>query len=107
MTQLREGGDYQRGAKVESEIEFLTRELAQAVGLGGRDRRAGSTAERARLNVTRSIRAAIQRISEHDAELGELLGSSIRTGSFCRYLPNPQVPITWKFFAESVGVPAD
>jgi hypothetical protein len=34
------------------EIDFLTRELSRAFGLGGRSRVAGSVAERARLNVT-------------------------------------------------------
>ena len=42
------------------------REMARAVGLGGRDRRAGSAAERARLNVTRAIKSALQKISEHN-----------------------------------------
>src|SRR5262249_55960727 len=62
--------DYQRRAEVESELDALTRQLAQAVGMFGRDRRSGSAAERARLNVTRAIRAAIQKISERYAQLG-------------------------------------
>ena len=36
----------------------------QAFGLGGRDRRAASAAERARLNVTRALRTAITRLAE-------------------------------------------
>jgi tetratricopeptide (TPR) repeat protein len=95
LDDLRERGDYQRAAKVESDIEFLTREIARAVGLGGRERHAGSIAERARLNVTRAIRTAIVRISEHHIELGKLLENSIRTGSFCSYLQNPRDPIDW------------
>jgi hypothetical protein len=101
LAELRECGDHQRGTRVESEIEALTRELAHAVGLGGRDRRAGSTAERARLNVTRTIRTAAKRISEHHAALGQLLESCIKTGSFCSYIPNPRVPIAWKFTLEN------
>ncbi len=46
---------------------------AGAVGLGGRDRRTGSDAERARVNVTRAIRAALRRVGERDAELGRHL----------------------------------
>jgi hypothetical protein len=88
--------DYQRRAEVESELEALTRQLAQAVGMFGRDRRSGSAAERARLNVTRAIRAAIQKISERYPQLGKLLGTCIRTGSFCSYLPNAGSPIEWK-----------
>ena len=97
LEDLRERGAYERAEKVESEIEFIKRELARALGLGGRDRHAGSAAERARINVTRAIRAAIQRVSEHHGSLGKLLDESIRTGSFCRYMPNPKIQINWKF----------
>jgi adenylate cyclase len=93
----RERGDHEGAAKVKSEIDFLVREIARAVGLHGRDRRAGSAAERARLSVTRAIKAAVQRISEHHASLGEVLGRSVRTGLFCRYVADPRVPINWRF----------
>ncbi len=104
---LRERGDHERALEVESEIEFLEREIVRAVGLGGRDRRAGSASERARLNVTRAIRAAFQKIAEHDASLGKLLERSIRTGSFCRYVADPQVPINWQFSLQTTGTPAE
>jgi predicted ATPase len=97
LEDLRERGDEKRGAQVETEIDFLHREIARAVGLGGRDRRVGSAAERARLNVTRAIKSALQKISEHNGQLGELLDRSIRTGSFSCYLANPRTPITWRF----------
>src|SRR5579875_2471878 len=48
------GRDYRRRAEIEFEIEALARQLAQAVGIFGRDRPSGSAAERARLNVTRA-----------------------------------------------------
>jgi eukaryotic-like serine/threonine-protein kinase len=48
-----------RAARSRQEIDFLEDELARAVGLGGRDRRAAAHAERARLNVTRAIRAGL------------------------------------------------
>jgi len=63
LEDVRERGDVERAEEIESEIEFLAREISRAVGLGGRDRRAGSAAERARLNVTRAIKAALQKIS--------------------------------------------
>jgi type II secretory pathway predicted ATPase ExeA len=95
--ELRRCGAHERAAKVESEIEFLEREIAYAMGLGGRNRRAGSAAERARLNVTRLIRTAIQRISEHNRALGESFDRSIKTGTFCSYFPDPRMPIMWQF----------
>src|SRR5713226_10190512 len=102
LEDLRERGDHEGAAKAESEIDFLVQEIARAVGLGGRDRRAGSAAERARLSVTRAIKAAVQKISEHHTSLGEVLGRSVRTGLFCCYVPDPGVPITWQFSLEGV-----
>jgi hypothetical protein len=94
--------DYQRREEVESELDALTRQLTQAVGMFGRDRRSGSAAERARLNVTRAIRVAIQKISERNAELGELLGTRIKTGSFCSYKPHARFPIEWKLAHDGI-----
>ena len=68
LARTRRRGRAPRGSR--SEIDFLLREFARAVGLGGRDRRAGSAAERARLNVTRAIKSALQKISEHHGHLG-------------------------------------
>jgi predicted ATPase len=102
LEELRERGAYERAEAVNAEIEAISRELVHALGLGGRDRRAGSAAERARINVTRAIRTAIQRISEHHSALGKLLDQSVRTGSFCRYLQDPKVQINWSF---STGFP--
>ena len=49
-------GDARREAQADAERDFLVRELSRAVGLGGRDRRASSASERARVAVTRAIR---------------------------------------------------
>ena len=100
LEELKERGDQARAVEVESEIDFLAHEIARAVGLGGRDRRAGSAAERARLNVTRAIKAALQKISEFNVPLGELLNRSIKTGSFCIYVADPRVPVDWQFSTE-------
>src|SRR4029077_6259510 len=65
LEDLRERDNQERAGEVESEIEFLTREIARAVGLGGRARRAGSISERARLSATRTIKTALQKVAEH------------------------------------------
>ena len=78
------------------ERDFLVRELARAVGLGGRDRRASSDSERARASVTRAIRQAVERIRAHHQPLAAHLDRAIRTGTTCSYLPDPRVPATWK-----------
>jgi len=88
--------DPERAANARAEYEFIARELAGAVGLGGRDRRASSDAERARVNATRAIRGTLRRIGSHDARLGRLLDRAVRTGTFCAYEPDPERPIVWK-----------
>jgi hypothetical protein len=87
--------DVERVARAREERELIGRELARAVGLGGRDRPASSAAERARVNATRAIRAAIRRIEESDPPLGRHLDRAVRTGTFCVYDPSPQDEVTW------------
>lgn len=89
-------GDEGRAARAEVDREFLVRELSRAIGLGGRDRRTGSDAERARVSVTRAVRLALARIDKHHAKLGAHLTHAIRTGTFCSYSPDPHTPVTWQ-----------
>jgi len=89
--------DPERAARAREEMDFLARELSAAIGLGGKDRRAPSDAERARVNVTKALRAALTRIDEHSPSLGRHLVSTIRTGTFCSYVPDPQIATTWHF----------
>lgn len=56
----------------------------------------GPAAERARVNVTRAIKAALQRIGAHHPTLRAHLSSTVRTGSTCVYLPDPRVPVAWE-----------
>jgi tetratricopeptide (TPR) repeat protein len=96
IDQARLLGDGERAAQAHAEREFLARELSRAVGLDGRDRRAGSSSERARASVTRAIRQAMVRITGHHPVLAEHLRHTIRTGTYCRYLPGAPMPTTWK-----------
>ena len=72
-----------RVAHLEHERALLAKELAAAVGLGGRDRRVGGAAERARISATRTIKGAIDKIAATCPALGEHLRTSIRTGVMC------------------------
>jgi hypothetical protein len=87
--------DPERAARAREEMDFLTRELAAAVGLGGRDRRTASNVERARVAVTKAVRATLKRIEEIDGELGAELVGTVRTGTFCAYEPDRRRPVTW------------
>jgi hypothetical protein len=88
--EVREAEAWNDAARLErarSEGEFLRAELSRAVGLGGRSRRAGADAERARVNCQKRIRDAVQRIAQQDAVLGRHLLAAVRTGTFCAYVP--------------------
>lgn len=95
LAESEEWHDPERASRVRMEIDFLSDELGAAVGLGGRDRAAATNAERARVNVTRAIKAALVRIAEHSPSLGRHLGATVRTGTFCMYQPDPRVPVSW------------
>jgi len=90
-------GRIARAEAAEQEIQALMAELAHATGLGGRDRRAASAAERARQSVSRAIKLAVDKITGHLPELGHHLARSIKTGTYCCYTPDPQGAITWDF----------
>jgi non-specific serine/threonine protein kinase len=77
-----------RADRAREEMEAITEQLAAAVGLGGRDRQAASSSERARSTVTKAVKAALNRISDHHAALGRHLAASIKTGTFCSYAPD-------------------
>jgi hypothetical protein len=96
LDEAEQFNDPARAAEAKEERDFLVSELARAVGLGGRDRRAASHAERARLNVTRAIRTAMANLARANPALGRHLSSTIRTGRYCSYTPDPRLPISWE-----------
>jgi len=88
-------GDAERASKAREELEILAEELARGVGLGGRDRVAASDAERARVNVTKAIKATIKRIRHDHPSLARHLNFSVRTGTFCSYSPEAPAAVIW------------
>jgi hypothetical protein len=88
-------GDGAAAERALDERQALVGELRRATGLAGRPRRTNADAERARVNVTRTIRAAIDRIALAAPVAGTHLQSSIRTGTLCRYQPAPGGPANW------------
>ena len=87
--------DVARAEALRAERDRIADVVAAATGLGGRSRRHASGAERARVNVTRTVRDAIKRIREHDPALGEHLEARVRTGRLCGYAADPLAPIEW------------
>jgi hypothetical protein len=87
-------GDADASESAAAEREFLLAELSAAYGVGGRARRAGDPAERARTTVTSRIRDAIARIDTELPELARHLNASVRTGVYCVY--SPESPTVWE-----------
>jgi hypothetical protein len=96
VAEAQAGNDTNRVDQLQDEIEFLTRELSHAIGLGGRVRKAGSATERARVNVTKALKSTINKISKNHPALGRYLAQTIRTGTYSSYTPDPHLPISWQ-----------
>ena len=88
-------GDAAAAARAEAQRAALLRELAGAVGLRGRARDVAPEAERARVNVTRTLRTAIERIADGAPAAAAHLRASVRTGTCCRYDPASGGPDRW------------
>jgi tetratricopeptide (TPR) repeat protein len=84
-----------RAEAAQEELDALVAQLAGAYGLGGRARKTGDPAERARKAVTERIRDAIAKLAREHPALHRHLKASIRTGTFCSYAPEHRV--TWSF----------
>jgi hypothetical protein len=88
-------GQLEAAERLHAELDQVVRQLARAFGLGGRHRPSASVAERARLNVTRALRAAIARLAEAMPEDGAVLDRAVRTGLYCAYEPRDSDDVRW------------
>ena len=86
--------DYSRADRSRLEMDALVDHLTAALGLGGRARRSGGSAERARSAVTQRIRSTIRASEEAHAEFARHLATTITTGTYCVY--RPENPVSWK-----------
>jgi tetratricopeptide (TPR) repeat protein len=87
--------DPARRELAERDREYLIAELRSAVGLGGRERTKGGSAERARTAVTRSLRYALARLADQAPLAATHLEQRVRTGTYCSYVPDPIAPVDW------------
>jgi len=101
LGEARAFNDLARAERIQGETDFILRQLAQAVGLGGRKRKAGSYVERARVNVHKGIKAALRKVAQTHAALGRHLAATVRTGTLCSYNPDPRVAVSWKILRVS------
>jgi TolB-like protein/Tfp pilus assembly protein PilF len=87
LAEAEDMNDPGRAERARAELDRLIETLSKALGLGGRGRRLGDAAERARTTVTWRIRHAVRRIEATHPELGRHFANSLRTGTFCVYQP--------------------
>jgi tetratricopeptide (TPR) repeat protein len=87
LSEAETWADKGRALRARAERDVIAQELARGVGLGGRGRRAGAAAERARVNVQRRIRGAIRKLGDSLPDLATYLDRTVKTGAFCRYEP--------------------
>jgi tetratricopeptide (TPR) repeat protein len=84
--------DTGRSERLLAEIELVSDELS--VGL--RRRSSSDNAERARGMVSKRIRATLDKIHDQDPSLSRHFTTSIKTGYFCAYLPDPDHKFVWQ-----------
>jgi TolB-like protein len=93
LAEAERHNDLARAERLAGELDAVIEQLSAAVGLGGRGRKLGDPAEKARTAVTWRIRSAIRKIGQIHPELGRHLEASVRTGGFCSY--RPENPVRW------------
>ncbi|MFN0091546.1 MAG: hypothetical protein ACKVWR_14960 [Acidimicrobiales bacterium] len=85
--------DFVRAERAQAEFDAVVDTLSAALGRGGKTRRAGDTAERARSAVTHRVRSAIRMLEKLHQPLARHLHRSVSTGIYCSY--QPEQPTTW------------
>jgi tetratricopeptide (TPR) repeat protein len=95
LDDARQRGDEAAEERICSEMDVLARHLASTLGLHGRARRVGGAVERARQSVTKALRSVLRRIGEAHEDLGLYLRATIKTGTACRFEPDPRHPVRW------------
>jgi hypothetical protein len=88
-------GDPERAERAEAERRAILNELRRSTGLRGRPRLTSPEVERARVNVTRTLRATLDHIAQRAPKAAAHLHASIRTGRTCCYQPAAGGPARW------------
>ena len=90
----RRANDPVREERARDELGTIAEALEAAYGLGGRVRRTGDPAERARTAVAWRVRSAVRKVEAEHAVLARHLRNSVRMGTWCAY--DPEVPVRWE-----------
>lgn len=87
LTEAERFNDLDRATRVRAEMDAIAEELAAAVGPSGRDRRIAPNVQRARINVQRCLKDALERITNADPSVGRYFAATIKTGTYCSFKP--------------------
>jgi hypothetical protein len=90
LAEAENANDEGRAERLAEERERLLEEMRKASGLGGRSRKMGDAAERARTAVAWRIRHAIKKLQTGHPTLARHFSNSIKTGVFCSYTPEKE-----------------
>jgi len=90
----RRANDPAREERARDELGEIAEALEAAYGLGGRVRKAGDPAERARTAVAWRIRSALGKLEPEHGQLARHLRNAVRTGTWCVY--EPETPVNWQ-----------
>jgi hypothetical protein len=101
IAEATDDADLGRAERLTDERAFLLRELSAALGLGGRSRRLGDDADRARKAVTMRLRDVVARLDEPLPGLARHLRAALRTGRECCY--DPPETVSWRVSAGRPG----
>ena len=101
LEDARSDNDVGRCSQLVNEIE---RTAAEALGvLSPKDADADEYRawERARKRVSNALRRTLTRVERYSAALGDHLSSTLRTGLYCCYRPDPRSGIRWMSISTS------
>ena len=97
--------DLGRTERLRTEIEMVGQEFTGSTGLGGRARTASRSEERARGLVGKNVRSMVEKIRHEHPALGRHFATTISTGNFCAYQPEPDQAVSWQLGAnQAIGV---
>ena len=88
IDEARAANDLARLERAEDEFDDLLARLGREAD--------SPAAERARQSVTRALKGAVERIAAGHPALGEHLRTTVRTGIYSSYTPDPRSPIRWE-----------
>ena len=88
--------DESAAARARQEIDALTEQLASMYGYRHGRRQLSAVSEKARVNVTRTIRLVVDKLAQENPGLAHYIRSNIHTGTMCSYAPDPARDVPWE-----------